>query len=35
MIIFNPGEASGWLYGKPTIGIVDLDSMEAELINLK
>lgn len=35
MIIFNPGEASGWLYGKPTIGIVDLNSMNVELIKLK
>lgn len=35
IIVLNPGEASGWLYGKPTIGIVDLDSMEVELINLK
>jgi predicted phosphodiesterase len=33
-ILFDTGEASGWLYGKPTIGIIDLDSMEMELINL-
>ncbi|HID93795.1 MAG TPA: metallophosphoesterase [bacterium (Candidatus Stahlbacteria)] len=35
IIVFNPGEASGWLYGKPTIGIVNLDSMEVELIKLR
>lgn len=34
-IISNLGEASDWLCGEPKIGVVDLDSMEIELINLK
>ena len=33
-LAINPGEACGYLFGKATIGIVDLDKMEAELIEL-
>ena len=33
-LAINPGEACGYLTGKATIGIVDLDKMEAELIEL-
>jgi len=33
-LIINPGEASGWLYGKPTVAVADLSNMTAEIINL-
>jgi len=33
-LIINPGEASGWLYGKPTVAVADLSKMTAEIINL-
>lgn len=28
-LIVNPGEVSGWLYGKPSAAIVNLETMEA------
>lgn len=30
-LVVNPGETCGWLYGKPSVALVDLGSMEAEL----
>lgn len=33
-LLINPGEACGYLTGKATIGIVDLDKMDAEIITL-
>lgn len=33
-LIVNPGELSGWLYGKSTLAIADLSSLTAELIEL-
>jgi len=33
-LIINPGEASGWLYGKPTVAVADLSAMTAEIIRL-
>jgi putative phosphoesterase len=33
-LVINPGEASGWLYGKPTVAVADLSTMTAEIINL-
>ena len=33
-LIVNPGECGGWLYGKSTVALVDLDSKEAQLISL-
>ena len=33
-LIINPGEASGWLYGKPTVAVADLSEMTAEIISL-
>ena len=33
-LIINPGEASGWLYGKPTVAVADLGEMTAEIISL-
>lgn len=31
-LLLNPGETGGWLYGKPSVAIVDLASMEGEII---
>ena len=33
-LIINPGEASGWLYGKPTVAVADLSKMTAEIITI-
>ncbi len=33
-LIINPGEAGHWLYGKATVAVVDLETMDAEIINL-
>lgn len=33
-LIVNPGELSGWLYGKSTMAIADLSKLSAELLNL-
>ena len=33
-LIVNPGECGGWLDGKSTIAIVDLENQEAELVEL-
>ena len=33
-LIINPGEACGYLTGKATIGIIDLDKMDAEIITI-
>ena len=33
-LVINPGEVSSWLYGKSTVAIADLDTMEAEIIEL-
>jgi uncharacterized protein len=33
-IVINPGECCGWLTGKSTIAIVDLDDMSAEIIEV-
>jgi len=33
-LIVNPGELSGWLYGKSTIAVADLATLAAELIEL-
>jgi len=30
----NPGEAGGWLYDEPTVALVDLDAMKAEILRL-
>ena len=31
-LIVNPGEACGWLYGRPTVAIANLETMEAEIV---
>lgn len=33
-VILNPGELGGWLYGKSTMAIVDLDTLSPEIIEL-
>ncbi len=33
-LVVNPGECCGWLTGRPTAAIVDLSSMEAEILEL-
>ncbi|MFX1297058.1 MAG: metallophosphoesterase [Promethearchaeota archaeon] len=33
-LVINPGESCGYLTGKSTVGIIDLDKMKAELIEL-
>jgi len=34
-LVLNPGEAGGWLSGRATAAIVDLQTMEAEIIDLE
>ncbi len=34
-LVVNPGEVCGWLYGKPAAALVNLENMEAEIINIK
>jgi len=33
-LILNPGELGGWLYGRATMAIVDLEIMEANIIEI-
>jgi uncharacterized protein len=33
-LIVNPGECGGWLFGLSTVAIADLDTLEAEIIEL-
>ncbi len=33
-LVVNPGEVSTWLYGKSTVALVDLNTMEGEIIEL-
>ncbi|MFH1396994.1 MAG: metallophosphoesterase [Candidatus Omnitrophota bacterium] len=33
-LMVNPGEASGWLYGSPTVAIVDLDTLKAKIFKI-
>ncbi len=32
--VLNPGETGGWLTGRSTVAIVDLESMEIEIVDL-
>lgn len=34
-LIINPGEAGHWLYGKATIALLDIETMEGRIVNLK
>jgi hypothetical protein len=33
-LIVNPGECGGWISGKSTIALLDLENLEAKIINL-
>ena len=33
-LILNPGETCGWLTGKPTCAVLDLETMEAEIVEI-
>jgi len=33
-LVINPGEIAGWLYGKTTAAIVNLRTMEAEILDI-
>jgi predicted phosphodiesterase len=33
-LIVNPGEACGWLYGRPSAAILDLASREVQMLTL-
>jgi putative phosphoesterase len=33
-LIVNPGEACGWLYGRPSAAILDLDTTQVEFLTL-
>ncbi len=33
-LVINPGEAGSWLYGKPTVALLNLATMQAEIITL-
>lgn len=34
-LIINPGEAGGWLRGRATIALLDLDTMQVEIVDLQ
>lgn len=33
-LVVNPGETCGWLYGKPSVALVDLETMRADIVFL-
>ena len=33
-ILLNPGEAGGWVTGRSTVAVVDLETMEVEIVDL-
>jgi putative phosphoesterase len=33
-LLVNPGEASGWISGKPSIAVLDLETLSAEIVYL-
>ncbi len=33
-LVLNPGECGGWLYGRSTIAILNLETMEAEILDI-
>jgi len=34
-LVVNPGECGGWLTGKPTVAVVELDNLEVEIVALR
>jgi len=33
-LLINPGEASGWISGKPSVAVLDLKTRAAEILYL-
>ena len=33
-LVVNPGEAGGWMTGRTTVGVLDLDSLAVEIVDL-
>jgi putative phosphoesterase len=33
-LLINPGETSGWTFGRPTIALLDTQTMEVEIVDL-
>ncbi|KAF0178206.1 MAG: phosphodiesterase [Nitrospirae bacterium] len=33
-LVVNPGEVCGWLYGKPSVAVLDLTALQAEILPL-
>jgi hypothetical protein len=33
-LVINPGEAGGWLTGKATMALLDLETMTVEIVSL-
>ncbi len=34
-LVVNPGEVCGWLYGRPTVAVLDTRTLEVEVVELK
>jgi len=34
-LVVNPGEVCGWLYGRPTVAILDTETLKVEILELK
>ena len=34
-LLINPGECGGWLYGRPSVAVLDLETLEAHVIFLE
>ena len=34
VLLLNPGETGGWLTGRSTVALVDLESLEVEIVDL-
>jgi putative phosphoesterase len=34
-LVINPGECGGWLTGEPTVAILDVEKLKAEILKLK
>lgn len=35
VLVVNPGECGGWLNGNPTVGILDVEKLEVDIVPLK
>lgn len=33
-LVVNPGEAGGWVTGRSTVGVLDIECMEVEIVDL-